>query len=283
MAVRLLALDCSPRDGSNSGLLRRAPSSGSPRNTRARSSIGSSPCATCTSRPARLLQRLRQDQGRAVRALRHGRKGRRRSRCSKPWWRPTASWSPRPCTSACPPTCSRKFIMRTRVLRHQDFRLANRAVGVMAIAGRRSGGAETTIMATWLPFVRNGCLVVGNGDATSQFGAYGWAGARGHILTDEWGMEQGFQVAERVYTVAKRHARRQPGARLPQPHEVLVLFGHPALMGPARRPTTKGRWTRHERRRHDPRVHPRRGGRRAARADHRRRHVVVSETSSSTR
>jgi multimeric flavodoxin WrbA len=96
-----------------------------------------------------------------------------------------------------------KFVMRTRVLRHQDFRLANRPLGVMAIAGRRSGGAETAILATWLPFIRNGCLVVGNGDGTSQFGAYGWAGARGAILTDEWGMEQGFQVAERVYTVAK--------------------------------------------------------------------------------
>jgi multimeric flavodoxin WrbA len=93
--------------------------------------------------------------------------------------------------------------MRTRPLRHQDFKLANRPVGVMATAGRRSGGAETSIIATWLPFVRNGCLVVGNGDGTSQFGAYGWAGARGHIKTDDWGLEQGFQVAERVFTIAK--------------------------------------------------------------------------------
>ena len=75
-----------------------------------------------------------------------------------------------------------KFIMRTRVLRHQDFRLANRPVGVMAIAARRSGGAETTIISTWLPFVRNGCLVVGNGDATCQFGAYGWAGEPHAVL-----------------------------------------------------------------------------------------------------
>jgi multimeric flavodoxin WrbA len=96
-----------------------------------------------------------------------------------------------------------KFIMRTRVLRHQDFRLANRPVGVMAIAARRSGGAETAIMSAWLPFIRNGCLVVGNGDGTCQFGAYGWAGGRGHILSDEWGMEQGFQVAERVFSIAR--------------------------------------------------------------------------------
>ncbi len=96
-----------------------------------------------------------------------------------------------------------KFVMRTRPLRHQDFALANRVVGVMAIAGRRSGGAETTIIATWLPFIRNGCLVVGNGTSTCQFGAYGWASGRGHILSDEWGLEQGFEVAERVFTVAK--------------------------------------------------------------------------------
>ncbi len=96
-----------------------------------------------------------------------------------------------------------KFVMRTRPLRHQDFKLANRPVGVLATAGRRSGGAETAIIATWLPFVRNGCLVVGNGDATCQFGAYGWAGGRGQILTDEWGLEQAFQTAERVYTLAK--------------------------------------------------------------------------------
>ena len=96
-----------------------------------------------------------------------------------------------------------RFIMRTRPLRHQDFKLANRPVGVMATAGRRSGGAETAIIATWLPFVRNGCLVVGNGDGTCQFGAYGWAAGRGDILNDEWGLEQGFQTTERVFTLAK--------------------------------------------------------------------------------
>lgn len=96
-----------------------------------------------------------------------------------------------------------RFIMRTRLLRHQDFKLANRPVGVMAIAGRRSGGAETTIIQTWLPFLRNGCLPLGNGDKTGQYGAMCWAGKRGHILSDEWGLEQGFQTAERVFQVAK--------------------------------------------------------------------------------
>src|SRR5665648_658891 len=96
-----------------------------------------------------------------------------------------------------------KFIMRTRPLRHQDFKLANRPVGVMATAGRRSGGAETAIIATWLPFVRNGCLVVGNGDGTCQFGAYGWASGRGEVSDDEWGMKQARQTADRVFTIAR--------------------------------------------------------------------------------
>ncbi len=130
------------------------------------------------------------------------------------------------------------FIMRTRVLRHQDFRLANRPVGVMAIAARRSGGAETAIMATWLPFIRNGCLVVGNGDGTCQFGAYGWAGARGHILSDEWGMEQGYQVAERVFTVAGLVQAGSRGARLHEPHDLLVLSRHAALTRPPTPATT---------------------------------------------
>ena len=202
MAVRLIGLDCSPRDGSNSGLL-------------------------LTHSFERLAEAYPGDVECDVVVLRDLDIGGCRSCdiCGK-----TKDGRFVPCVSAkkddvqgvldamvaadgiviatpvyfgLPSDLFAKFVMRTRVLRHQDFRLANRALGVMAIAGRRSGGAETAIMATWLPFIRNNCLLVGNGDATSQFGAYGWAGPRGAILTDEWGMEQGFQVAERVYTVAK--------------------------------------------------------------------------------
>jgi len=96
-----------------------------------------------------------------------------------------------------------KFIMRTRLLRHQDFALNYKVVGIIAIAARRSGGAETTIMSSWLPFIRNGCLIVGNGDKTCQYGAMCWAGGRGHVLSDEWGIEQINDTAERVYDIAK--------------------------------------------------------------------------------
>ncbi len=110
-----------------------------------------------------------------------------------------------------------KFVMRTRVLRHQDFQLANKPVGIMATAGRRSGGAETAIISAWLPFLRHGCLIVGNGDATCQFGVMGWAGAQGHILTDEWGLEQGEQMMRRIHEVASlvKAGQAQLGGRTP--------------------------------------------------------------------
>lgn len=96
-----------------------------------------------------------------------------------------------------------KFVMRTRVLRHQDFALANRVFGVLAVAGRRSGGSETAIFTTWLAFIRNNCIPVGNGNLTGQFGTMAWAGAREAVLTDEWGLEQARGTCERVYSLAR--------------------------------------------------------------------------------
>lgn len=90
------------------------------------------------------------------------------------------------------------FMNRSRYLRHQDFKLLNKVFAVFAIAGRRSGGNETAIFATWLPFFRNGCIPVGNMDKSCQFGTVGWAGGKGDILLDEWGITQAKDTARRV-------------------------------------------------------------------------------------
>ncbi len=202
MAVRILGLDCSPRDGSNSGLLlthsfaRLADTYPGEvehdivtlRELHIEACLACDVCGkTKDGRFVSCVQVRKDDVQRVLDAMLAA----------------DGIVVATPVYFGLPTDLFSRFIMRTRVLRHQDFRLADRPVGVLAIAGRRSGGAETTILATWLPFVRNGCLVVGNGDATSQFGAYGWAGRRGDILTDEWGMEQGYQTAERVFTVAR--------------------------------------------------------------------------------
>jgi len=202
MAVRLLGLNCSPRDNSNSSILLSSafekldaafPGEAEHETIHLRD-LHIEPCKACNvcgkTKDGRFIPCVREDED-DVRSVLDAMVAADGLLVATPVY------------FGLPSDLFARFIMRTRPLRHQDFRLANRPVGVMATAGRRSGGAETAIIATWLPFVRQGCLVVGNGDATCQFGAYGWAGGRGQILTDEWGMEQGFQTAARVFTLAK--------------------------------------------------------------------------------
>ena len=202
MTVRLLGLNCSPRDNSNSGIMLETsfdqldatyPGEAEHEIVHLRD-LHIEPCKACnvcgkTKDTGRFIPCVRVDEDDVQTVL---------ERMVAADGLLVAT----PVYFGLPSDLFSRFIMRTRPLRHQDFKLANRPVGVMATAGRRSGGAETAILATWLPFVRNGCLVVGNGDGTCQFGALGWAGASGHVLTDEWGLEQGFQTAQRVFTIA---------------------------------------------------------------------------------
>jgi multimeric flavodoxin WrbA len=202
MTVRLLGLDCSPRDNSNSGIMLDTafqkldvtyPGQAEHEIVHLRD-LHIEPCKACnvcgkTKDTGRFIPCVRVDEDDVQTVL-------------DKMVAADGLLVATPVYFGLPSDLFSRFIMRTRPLRHQDFKLANRPVGVMASAGRRSGGAETAILATWLPFVRNGCLVVGNGDGTCQFGAYGWAGARGHILSDDWGLEQAFQTAERVFTLA---------------------------------------------------------------------------------
>jgi multimeric flavodoxin WrbA len=203
MTVRLLGLNCSPRDNSNSGILIEKsfealqaayPGEATFETVHLRD-LRIEPCKACnvcgkTKKGGEYIPCVRVDEDDVQSVL-------------DSMVAADGMVVATPVYFGLPSDLFSKFIMRTRPLRHQDFRLANRPVGIMATAGRRSGGAETAIMATWLPFIRNGCLVVGNGDATGQFGAMCWAGSRGDVLNDKWGMEQGFQTAERVFTIAK--------------------------------------------------------------------------------
>ena len=92
------------------------------------------------------------------------------------------------------------FIDRTRVLRHNDFALANKVFGAIAVAGRRNGGQETTLVEMITAFLRHGVLVVNNGPGTSQYGGTGWAGPEDEAQFDEWGILTcrgvGLRVAE---------------------------------------------------------------------------------------
>jgi len=203
MTVRILGLDCSPRDKSNSGimldtaftrLVETYPGEVETEIVHLRE-LHLEPCKACN------VCGKTKDTGRFIPCVRAGEDD--TQAVLDKMVDAHGILVATPVYFGLPSDLFSKFIMRTRPLRHQDFKLANKPVGVMAVAGRRSGGAETSIIATWLPFVRNGCLVVGNGDGTCQFGAYGWAGARGHVLTDDWGLIQAYQTAQRVFTLAR--------------------------------------------------------------------------------
>ena len=94
------------------------------------------------------------------------------------------------------------FIDRTRVLRHNDFALANKVFGAIAVAGRRNGGQETTLIEPITAFMRHGVLIVNNGPGTSQYGGTGWAGPIGEAQSDEWGIFTCRGVGRRVTEVA---------------------------------------------------------------------------------
>ncbi|MEW6524088.1 MAG: flavodoxin family protein [Bacillota bacterium] len=95
------------------------------------------------------------------------------------------------------------FVDRTRVLRHNEFSLANKVFGAISVAGRRNGGQETTLIEMITAFMRHGVLVVNNGPGTSQYGGTGWAGPPGEAGDDEWGIVTCRGVGRRVTEVAQ--------------------------------------------------------------------------------
>ncbi|MGE5577507.1 MAG: flavodoxin family protein [Syntrophothermus sp.] len=95
------------------------------------------------------------------------------------------------------------FIDRTRILRHNNFQLANKPFGAISVAGRRNGGQETTLLEIMIAFLRHGVIIVNNGPGTSQYGGTVWAGPIGEIAEDFWGLETCRGVARRVTEVAQ--------------------------------------------------------------------------------
>ena len=96
----------------------------------------------------------------------------------------------------------KRFLDRTRILRHNDFQLADKPCGFVAVAARRNGGQETTIMEMLTVMLRHGCVIVNNGPPTSQYGATGWAGPMGEVETDSFGIDTAYGVGERVARIA---------------------------------------------------------------------------------
>ncbi len=127
-----------------------------------------------------------------------------------------------------------KFVMRTRVLRHQDFRLANRPVGVMAIAGRRSGGAETTILADLAALHPQ--RLPGGRQRRRHLAVRRLRLGRSPRRHPHRRVGHGAGLPGRRARLHRGQGRagRHRRPRLHEPHDVLVLVGHAAAARPTR-------------------------------------------------
>lgn len=96
-----------------------------------------------------------------------------------------------------------KFMMRTRLLRHQDFAMKDKVCGVISVAQRRGGGGETAIIASWLPLYKNNCIMVGRGDKSGDIGVICNARARKEVKDDEKGLDASCDLGVRVYELSK--------------------------------------------------------------------------------
>jgi multimeric flavodoxin WrbA len=94
------------------------------------------------------------------------------------------------------------FIDRCGVFRKNDFALAGKVGGVVAVGGVRSGGQELVIQSVQASLLCHEMLVVGDGRPTGHFGARLWNDGSDDISTDEFGVNTARNLGRHVAEVA---------------------------------------------------------------------------------
>lgn len=79
--------------------------------------------------------------------------------------------------------------------------LKDKVVGVCSVGAKRNGGQETTNIFLLYEALHLGAYAVGNGPESSQYGGTAWAGDKGKVITDHFGIETTFGAGERVAQV----------------------------------------------------------------------------------
>ncbi|OHB66953.1 MAG: hypothetical protein A2V70_08665 [Planctomycetes bacterium RBG_13_63_9] len=98
------------------------------------------------------------------------------------------------------------FLDRCIVFRKNDFALAGKVAGVLAVGGARNGGQEVTIQSVQTALMCQEMIIVGDGRPTGHFGATVWSGDEGDVTKDEFGMATTRNLGRRVAEVALRVA-----------------------------------------------------------------------------
>lgn len=96
------------------------------------------------------------------------------------------------------------FLERCIVFRKNNFALANKVAGVLAVGGARNGGQELTIQSVQAALMCQEMILVGDGRPTGHFGATVWNSGKGEVTDDEFGMATTRNLGRRVAEVALR-------------------------------------------------------------------------------
>ncbi|MBE3070352.1 MAG: flavodoxin family protein [Planctomycetes bacterium] len=98
------------------------------------------------------------------------------------------------------------FLDRCIAFRKEDFALADKVAGVVAVGGMRNGGQELTIQSVQAAMMAQEMIIVGDGRPTAHRGATLWNSANDDIRGDELGLSTARNVGRRVAEVALRVA-----------------------------------------------------------------------------
>ena len=99
------------------------------------------------------------------------------------------------------------FLDRLIVFRKNDFALANKVAGVVAVGGSRNGGQLLTCESVQGALYGQDMIVVAAGKPTTRCGAAVWSQKGKEVTEDEAGMQAVRDVGRRVAEVALRMAR----------------------------------------------------------------------------
>jgi len=95
------------------------------------------------------------------------------------------------------------FLDRCIALRKDNFALANKVAGVVAVGGMRNGGQELTIQTVQAALLAQEMILVGDGRPTAHRGATLW-NQNDDISQDELGLATARNLGRRVAEVAAR-------------------------------------------------------------------------------
>lgn len=110
-----------------------------------------------------------------------------------------------------------------KILHDADV-LKDKAFSVVSVGAKRNGGQETTNIYALFDALNYGAFCHGNGPKTSQYGGTGWAGDKGAVLEDQFGMETAYGTGRRSSQIAKILKNRPDIANQKKKAKVVILI-----------------------------------------------------------